>query len=301
MSTPLRAEPVRTPPSDHSSGARPGLNRHGDLAPFVQRPYLAWDAANTEASLASIHERACEAAQVAITWYLKAKRPKQRGARMIRGGAIVLAALAGVIPMMAQSNVTSIEPVWASVALALGASAILADRFFGFSSAWMRFITTELQLRQLLDEFQLDWDAERASWKGAAPTDEQTQRGIGRCRTFISHVNGIVRDETKLWVTEFQESLRQLDDTMKARSQASAVGALNVVVANGHDSKDGWSLSIDGGPSRRAQGQTAAIGDLSPGHHTVRAVGVIGGKPVAAEKAISISPGAVAAIELTLA
>jgi SMODS and SLOG-associating 2TM effector domain 2 len=117
---------------------------------------LGWGPGSAKGSLAALFKRASDCAQCAIEWYLKAKRPKQASARAVRGGSILLAALAGILPMLSQMPGSSIAPIWASVALALATAFVLLDRFFGFSSAWMRYITTELHLQQMLDEFQFD-------------------------------------------------------------------------------------------------------------------------------------------------
>jgi hypothetical protein len=37
----------------------------------------------------------------------------------------------------------------------------------------MRYITAELQLRQMAQGFQLDWEAEKAGWQGQEPKKEQ--------------------------------------------------------------------------------------------------------------------------------
>ena len=293
-----------TPPGEApvpiATGAIPGFTSHGDLIPLPSLGQLRWDAASVETSLAAVYSRAIDSAQSAIAWYLKAKRPKQLQARVMRGASIALVALAGIIPMLAQVTRGTIAPMWASIALALAAAAIALDRFFGYSSAWMRYITTELHLRQMLDDFQLGWETERAAWRGAAPTEDQLQRALTRCTTFVSQVNGLVRDETNLWVATFQESLKQLDETMKVNAAANAASALTVVVTNGEQAQGGWSVVVDDGPKRRAQGQTAAIGGLAPGIHTIKVEGVLEGRTGTAEKAITLSAGAVTTLEVTM-
>jgi hypothetical protein len=78
-------------------------------------------------------------AETAIAWYLRSKRPKQKLARWLRGGAIGLAALAGLIPMLAQmSTLKAIEPVWASIVLGVAAALVVLDPIyhFHFISRW---------------------------------------------------------------------------------------------------------------------------------------------------------------------
>lgn len=277
-----------------------GLNAQGDLAPIPCLGRLVWDSTNTQTSLAAVYTRVSDTAESAIQWYLGAKRPKQANARAVRGGSIFLAALAGILPMLSQVPGFNIAPIWASVALALATAFVLLDRFFGFSSAWMRYITTELNLRQMLDEFQLDWETERASWKGAAPSDEQVQRSLARCRAFISQVDGVIRDEANRWVAEFQESLKQLDETVKAKAAAAAEAAISLTVTNGDQSAGGWSVTVDEVAERSGRGRSAAVSGLAPGIHQVRVDGKINGKEVAVERAVALAAGSVTTLELTL-
>jgi hypothetical protein len=241
-------------------------------------------------------------AETAIAWYLRSKRPKQRLARWIRGSAIILAALAGIIPML--SEVAGfrdwLHPVWASVMLGLAAALVMLDRFFGFSTAWIRYISTELHLRQILDEFRLDWEAQKIGWKNATPTDDETQRAVAHCHSFVTQVNGLVREETSLWVAEFQDTVKQLDETVKVKVATAVPGALSVVITNGDQCEGDWLISIDGGATRHGHGKTASVPGLVPGIHTVRVEGTIGAKASLAEKPVTVAAGDVVIIELTL-
>jgi hypothetical protein len=285
---------------DRAGASARGVNDQGDLAPIPYLGRLGWAPASSETSLAAVFMHASKTAESAIGWYLKAKRPKKANARAVRGGSILLATLAGIVPMLAQMPGSLIAPIWGSVALALAAAFVLLDRFFGFSTAWMRYITTELHLRQMLDEFQLDWETERAGWKGGAPTDEQIQRALARCRGFVSQVDGLVRDEANVWVAEFQESLKQLDETLKAKATATAEAAISLTVTNGDKSSDGWQVTVDNGVVRAGRGQSGAISGLAPGIHLVRVEGAANGKQMAAETAVALAAGSVTTLELTL-
>jgi hypothetical protein len=198
-----------------------------DLRP-VPRSDLKWDTEHAEASLNSLFEQAEQHGVRAINWYLNAKRPKKLIAQGLRLGAIGAAAIAGILPMLSQILVTSsdqlllFQPVWASIALGVAALLVAIDHFFGFSSGWMRFITTEHQIRQILHEFQLDYDIERATWQGKPPTPEQVQSVLQRCKSFLIQVDEIIRQETEQWVTEFQSALKRIDEAAMAKAVLSA-------------------------------------------------------------------------------
>jgi hypothetical protein len=265
---------------------------------------LSWTLNDRASSLEKVFKFVSGEAQRAIVWYLSKKEPKRKGARFLRFGAIVATTVAGLIPLLAEifngNGQPQLSPAWASVALVLAVALIGLDRFFGFSTAWMRFLTTEIQIRTALQAFQLDWEIQRAAWKGTAPTDEQLQDMLARCKAFLGQVNMLLEREMAAWIQEFQASLQQIDDTVKARAEANKLGGANIKVTNGNACDNGWELAIDGGDRRQYTGKTAALRDLFPGIHTVRVEGCIDGKPVQAESVLVIPAGGTAWIELEL-
>jgi hypothetical protein len=266
---------------------------------------LSWDLSTVLASLARLVNHAIVEAETAIDWYLGAKRSKQHLARWLRAGAILLTATAGVIPILTQIYATdgkpAFSPAWASFALAVAATLVGLDRFFGFSSAWIRYITTEMRIRRILQGFRLDWETDKATWKGETPNDEQIQRVLARVKAFVLDVATIVEAETNSWAEEFQSTLKQIEEAAKAKAEATALGGVNVTVTNGSQCDGGWQLIVDEGAGRRYSGTTAAISGLIAGQHVVRVEGTIGGHVRRAEKVVTVAAGPPASIELTLA
>lgn len=279
------------------------MDKRKDLA-HHELEGLSWEPGKVLGSLDAVFQHVTEVAKNAITWYWQSKRRKKRGAVLLRLGAILGTSVAGILPMLTQISATGgkagIPPAWASVSLGIAAALVGLDRFFGFSSGWTRYIAAEMRLRQILEEFQMDWEAQKAIWKGAAPTDDQAQGMLGRAKAFVVQVDAIVQEETKAWIAEFQTTLSQLDEAVKAKVAVTELGGLNVSVANGDQCENGWDLSIDSGSSRGYAGKTAALRDLVPGVHTLRAAGAIGGKPKQAEAVVSVPAGGVGSAELTL-
>ncbi len=177
---------------------------------------LSWEQGQRAGSLDILYQHARRQGEAAIAWYLRSKRPKKRGACWLRVSAILLATVAGLIPILAaifvdQNGTPEIPPAWSSVALGLAAACVALDRFFGFSSAWMRFIWAELEIRTKLQDFQMEWEQARAGWQGAEPSEEELHDAIGRCRAFVSEVDGVVKDETARWINEFRQTLKEID------------------------------------------------------------------------------------------
>jgi hypothetical protein len=183
---------------------------------------LSWLPSSRSESLHAVYVRALQRAEEAATWYVSRRAAKRRWAMYLRVGAIALASIAAILPLLSQvfqdEGKPVIQPVWASVALVLAAALVGLDRYFGFSSAWMRFMISELSLNALISDFELAWQAERASWADGAPSSQQVEDALSIVRKFVATVTGVVRDETSSWVTEFQAALKELDQSTRGRT-----------------------------------------------------------------------------------
>jgi hypothetical protein len=123
----------------------------------------------------------------------------------LRVGAIVLGAVAVILPIVGQITVgpdgnPSIEPAWASVALGAAAALVALDLYFGFTSSWMRFMATEMQLTRLRHDFEYRWEEARAR---GAPFEELLEHA----REFVVAVHAELERETSAWVSEFRSNL----------------------------------------------------------------------------------------------
>lgn len=266
-----------------------------DLIPYSELNF-DWNTEKAEESLNKVYLYSTQLAKDAIDWYIYAKKKKKKGARIIRVLSIILAALAAILPTLSElfqqkDGTTVIRAGWTTIALGIAGALLLLDRFFGFSSAWIRYIVAELQIKQINEEFQMDWETERAGWQGNSPTREQIIQMLTRCKTFASQVNNIVRDETNAWVQEFQNSIKYLDDTLKTSSKGQESGSLNITITNGDATKDGWTLKIDSGDTEKYFGKTAAKKNLVPGGHLIKIEAVINEKVAQIEKVVIIPAG----------
>jgi hypothetical protein len=267
---------------------------------FTPLPELYWGTSQAQDSAQRLADYASYEAQIAIDWYLNKKKSKKDWAQRLRVLAILATAVAGLIPVLAQISPNQIAPAWASVALVVAATAVGLDRFFGFSSAWIRFLTTEMQIRNALHQFLLDWELQRIKLEGEIPDLDRIQAMAQRCKDFICQINEILKDEMDDWVQEFRRNLAEIDKAAKARAQATSFSAVNVKVSNGDQCEHGWELSIDDGAPSRHRGKTVAVPSLLTGQHTVRVIGTIAGKELRAEAAFNTTGGRTEMVSLTL-
>lgn len=194
----------------------------GDLKPNLLDG-LCWEPDKRASSLDTVLKHAIGEAIDAIDWYLRSKRRKKRWALLFRVVAIMAGSVAGILPMLSQvlldaSKQPIIQPVWASISLAIAVALVALDHFFGFSSGWMRYTAAELHIRQLLRAFQMDWEMQKASWNASLPDTDQIQAMLLRAREFETQVSNIVREETSHWIQEFQGTLKQLEKPMSSQA-----------------------------------------------------------------------------------
>jgi len=240
----------------------------------------------------------------AITWYQAKRQPAKRKGQALRMGAILLGAVAGLAPILAelfaQNGVPGINPLWSTVAMGVAGTFVLLDKFYGYTNSWVRYLLAERRLQEELKRFYCDWEVEQLAWKTPEPTSEQAAAMVKRCQRFLLQAHAVIAQETQAWVAEFQGVLRQLDEAAKAAARLEQPGAISLSVTNGDQCTDGWELTVDGGAARPHSGKECALGDTPPGIRIVRVVGTIQGASKQSEQAVQVAPGEVARVELTL-
>ncbi len=167
---------------------------------------LPWDDADRAASLAVVYQHALDCAIEAEDWYKQERKSKRLWGRGLRSSAIVLGAVAAVMPVLSELSGSGIQPGWSTVALAVGAGLVGLDRYFGFSTAWMRFMVTAQRIAELRHRFESAWQL--AQSKAAnPPSDEELATFLALAHGLEKAVDGEIDLETKAWVTEFDSAL----------------------------------------------------------------------------------------------
>ena len=189
-----------------------------------------WDPANLGPSLTEVFGYVINEAGKSSNWYWRAKRWKARPSYIIRFSAWVLASIAGLLPIIAglipatpsgqtPSGIAALHlgnGLWASLLLGIAAALYGLDKTFGFSSGWARYVLTATNIRKMLEEFRMEW-AELMAKAGTSLTADNVAPLLERARKFRSDVEGLVLQETKDWVTEFQSSMAQMEKDVAAQ------------------------------------------------------------------------------------
>ena len=195
-------------------GRRGDINPESGIAP-------KWDPDNPLTSLEKIRAYVIEEAAKSINWYWHAKRSKARPSYIIRFLAWVLAAVAGLLPILGGilTNDTLNKPLWPSLLLGIAAALFGLDKTFGYSSGWARYVLTATNIRKTLEEFRMDW-AQLMAKAGTKPKDEDVAELIARATRFRIDVERLILQETKEWVTEFQTNTAQTEKEITTQLSA---------------------------------------------------------------------------------
>jgi hypothetical protein len=278
------------------------LSRNIEVLDF---PRLRWGTPQeVDASLRALHDHAERSATQAIGWYLREKTTKGRWSRRLRVGAILLTTLGGLAPMIASVG----WPGGASglqlghlgyVFLGLAAAAVALDRFFGFSTAWMRYVATAQGLQRLLSEFRFDWAMLGMRLADRAPDADQVLAMMQRLKDFVAAVDREVAQETQVWIAEFQSSLAEIERNARTQMETQRPGAIEVSFPGGAELPNGWEISVGGATLGTVRGDRHSIAFVPPGLHRVAARWAVDGRTAEAARTVQVEPGAVARITLS--
>jgi hypothetical protein len=284
---------------------------------------------SSEEPLDSISELFCYVdtqANKAIDWYWVHKRWKARLSRAIQASAIVFTALGGLSPIVVQiarqyGLLTNFDAgLGASVLVGMAAAVIGLDRAFGFSSGWARYVLTATAIRKALEELRMDWTILMAR-ATPRPSVEHVEAFVQRAREFSSLVEGLVLQETKDWITEFQSNLSQMEketraqlDTLKSEAERNAAaqaaankpGSIELNVTNA-DKTDSFTFNV---LLESAQGEVARNKvsngsewvrlDVLPGQYAITISATADGKPVNRKSVAAVKPDQPFKLEVTL-
>lgn len=181
------------------------------IKPKFARPPLAESELE---ELDVLYRAAIERALKALNWYEERQKSKKRGARFLRSSALLLGALTAIIPsviaLMPEQvhGVSSVRlnPV-ATITGIAATSAILFDKFYGFSAAWGRFILTYQVIEQHLEQFKIGWRKKLLAIhnSGLDQTAEILQ-AYDYIAAFSEQLSQTIRSETEVWVRDFKEA-----------------------------------------------------------------------------------------------
>jgi len=175
-----------------------------------------WSAESSRAQLNKLHDQVVAQTSSAISWYVDKKRWPAHISRTCRFAAVGLLVLGGLCPVLKSAfpelKFFGVLPLSDTgyLLLAMSGAAILIDKLGNFSAAWMRYITTHLQLNGMLEEFQFEWQIASAQYDLKAGEKDVIPL-ITMLRDFSAKVSAAVNQETQQWLSEFRATLAVLE------------------------------------------------------------------------------------------
>jgi hypothetical protein len=247
------------------------------------------------------------------------------GMAPIVGGLLSVGVLGASVPTNTNVLAAYIVNQAGYMALAVAAGLTLLDRFFGFSTGWIRYITTLIQLEHAKAAFLFEWITALAAIGGAKLDPTQVQAFLKRAQDFQAKLLTMVEKETQEWVAEFQTNLKELERLLaeqrqkaesavqeaekatKAAEAASAAaaaapktGAIEVKV-EGAEVNGEIELHVDGAKVATFLGTQGGHSEIQPGIRRVAITGKLkSGPDFAPLKPVQITAGQISTVTFTL-
>jgi hypothetical protein len=286
---------------------------------------LDWNAANPSESLAALRAYVEEEALKASNWYMQRKGTKAFFSRYLRLGAIVAAAAGGLYPI-AESLYEAFEKsasttttattsaassgLWASLFVGCAAALVGLDKAFGFSTGWIRYMTTASIIRKSLEEFRMDWTLKLAE-AGSNPPAEKVLEFVQLAKRVRLAIEDQVLEETKAWASEFQNNLSQLerevrqqaeaqrsqaDKDLKTLQESIKPGSIELSVANAKDADNyTFQVRLEGASDPVEETVTGSTSwgqlGLKPGHYKLTVSASTKNRPVRAMAVCEVAAG----------
>lgn len=257
---------------------------------------LSWDGSDAAAravSLEAVYDYVLHYCERTTAWYQGRRRPKRGWGLFLRTGALVLTALAGGVPLLADFGIKNVPAAVSTIFIAMAGIFVSMDVLQGHTSGWVRYMLAQQKVERLRDAFQIDWNSLKA-------TNADDKAMLERARTMLLAVGKVIDDETKEWATEFQNAIKELDRVRKEAAETEHSGAIEVTVSN-PQVVEGWTLEVDGAERGRTSGKTLAVTEVLVGIRKLRAYGDdANGKRFAGEGTVDVQGGATVPKQLEL-
>jgi hypothetical protein len=271
--------------------------------------------------------------EAAIHWYYAKKPWKASASQLLKLLTLVSTGLGGLLPIVSATGVFSASLPETQrqfrnlqinqigyFCFGLAAAFLAFDKYFGYSTGWMRYITAAMSLETALRNFRLDWAKTTAGLAGATPSGAVLETLLQKIQDFCVAARTLVEKETQAWVTEFQTNLSQLEKEakaamdsaraavetaqkeVKAASDSTRPGAVDLTVENVLDTDRGYSVCVDGQPRKSdVTSRTCAIMDVVPGLHELAVTAILSGIPAHDSRTVSVEAGTSVKVSVTLA
>jgi len=290
---------------------------------------LAWDEYKDkpyDKALPTIYSHAGNISKVKCTWYwesIKSKRLSSLGVRLLTFTLLIIGTVLPILAGLGDKPEVRLQCTQLGVvALAFAGLLQVADRVFGWSSGWLRYITTVTAMENLTRKFEIVW-ASYIVDKGSKIGDSDTKPLFDLAKRFEDDISKLQSDETDKWVTEFNSSVALLSELIKsqresaektsetarlaivtrqtateAKEKAQQPGAIELTI-NHKAEPVAIKVAIDKEAEESFTGTVWSKLGLVPSLHEVR-VTTMAKTPLTIKKPVDVPAGGIAKLEVTL-
>jgi hypothetical protein len=290
---------------------------------------LAWDKYKDkpiDEALQSIYERASSASKTVCSWYWTSIKTKKSTSLVVRFITFFFLILGTLLPILAAINSDAEVRLWFTqcgvAALAVGGLLQVADRVFGWSSGWLRYITTVTAMENLTRKFELDWAGFVLS-RTAPLNESDTRQLFDLAKRFEEDLVTMQSDETDEWVADFNTGSALLGDLIKSQRESNekaveaaraAVAAQQSAAQASEKAKQNGAIEltlvhkgevkpvtifIDDKPQGDFTGPVWSRLNMPPGQHMIGVV-TSGAKPLTIKKVVDVLAAGIAHVEVKL-
>ncbi len=239
-----------------------------------------------------------------LTYYMRSRRKQKLGSKWIRGCSVALMGLGGIFPLLSKfENLKYISDL-GYVCIALAGTALFFDKYFGFSSGWIRSITTSMEIEKQLRAVRFRWSIEMAKLDNCDPdqsklTCDKMVELLTMLKDFVGQVDELTKQETQSWAAEFQSNTAELMKMANQKADEMKPGSVKVTIKNTINAT-GLNIRLDGGDSLAPNGTEVLFNNISPGSYIVTLSGELGGVKKSQTAVVTVESGKIAAVEIEL-
>jgi hypothetical protein len=184
-----------------------------------------------------IFDSAISKSKKARDWYWASIESKKFWSILIRCITFILVLTGAVLPILAGMNKDlekSLQFTQSAVAILAAAGLFYnADKVFGWSSGWLRYISTVSEMEAITQKFRLDW-AEYFITKSISTQDFKKSDLFEKAEKLQNDIKNLQNQETEKWVTEYNENsalLGELINTQRKTTERAEQAAKQVLKA----------------------------------------------------------------------
>ena len=205
-----------------------------------QESSLVWNRYNgkpSDAALQQLYKDVHALSKEKRSWYWRSIQQNRWISVASRGTIFGLLIAGTVLPLLAGlSDAAATRLLCTQIAITFLAAAgliQLADKIFGWSSGWMRYVTTVTAMESATTSFDIEW-SKRLLSKTTPPDNSDVQALFSIAEALERELDRLQAEETKGWITEFNAGLSQLDAAIKSQREDTQkqLDDLHTTVAN---------------------------------------------------------------------